>query len=113
MTMKFDGLWNIQEHIIKMTNIAVRLKILDMIVDDSFMVQFILNLLPSKFKTFQINYNIIKDKWDVNELIEKLIQEENRPQNLEGHFVNLVQRPSKGLRLKAKNFKKKKEPIKE
>ena len=56
-----------------MTNIAVRLKTLDMIVDDSFMVQFILNSLPSEYEAFQINYNTMKDKWDVNELSRMLI----------------------------------------
>ena len=57
MTMKFVGLWSMQEHTIRITNIVARLKTLDMIVGDSFMVQFILNSLPSKYRTFQINYN--------------------------------------------------------
>nr|KYP72721.1 hypothetical protein KK1_005321 [Cajanus cajan] len=47
-TIKFDGLRSMQEHTIEMTNIAARLKSLGMVVDDSFMVQFILNSLPSE-----------------------------------------------------------------
>ena len=70
------------------------------------MVQFILNSLPSEYGAFQINYNTMKDKWDVNELIGKLIQEENRLKNLSGrHSVNLVQEAGKALKPRAKNFK--------
>ena len=68
-----------------MTNIASRLKTLGMAVDDSFLVQFILNSLPSEYGAFQINYNTIKDKWDVNELTGKLIQKENRLKNMGSH----------------------------
>ncbi|XP_020228624.1 uncharacterized protein LOC109809660 [Cajanus cajan] len=106
-TIKFDGLRSMQEHTIEMTNIAARLKSLGMVVDDSFMVQFILNSLPSEYGAFQINYNTMKEKWDVNELIGKLIQEENRLKNSNGHSVNLVQGAGKVLKPKAKNFKKK------
>jgi len=36
-----------------------------MAVDENFLVQFILNSLPSEYGPFQMNYNIMKDKWDV------------------------------------------------
>ena len=107
-TMKFDGSRSMQEHTIEMTNIAARLKTLGMAVDDSFLVQFILNSLPSEYGAFQINYNTIKDKWDVNELTGKLIQEENRLKNMGSHTVNLtVQGANRALKPKSKKFKKK------
>ncbi|CAD5168108.1 unnamed protein product [Musa acuminata subsp. malaccensis] len=37
-------------------------------VDESFLMQFILNSLPSQFGPFKIHYNTNKDKWDLNEL---------------------------------------------
>ena len=46
---------------------------LGMKVEDSFLVQFIMNSLPPEYGPFQINYNTMKDKWDVNELASKLI----------------------------------------
>ncbi|XP_019236491.1 PREDICTED: uncharacterized protein LOC109222002 [Nicotiana attenuata] len=61
-TMKFDGSGSMQNHIIKMTNITTRLQTLGMKVDDSFLVQFIMNLLPPEYGPSQINYNTIKDK---------------------------------------------------
>ena len=89
-TMKYDGSHSMQQHVLDMTNIAVRLKTLGMTVDDSFLVQFILNSLPQEYGPFQINYNTIKDKWDVNELASKLTQEETRLKAQGVHSVNLV-----------------------
>ena len=45
-TMKYDGSRSMQQHVLDMTNIAARLKTLGMTMDDSFLVQFILNSVP-------------------------------------------------------------------
>nr|XP_016498124.1 PREDICTED: uncharacterized protein LOC107816891 [Nicotiana tabacum] len=108
-TMKFDGSRSMQNHIIEMTNIAARLQTLGMKVDDSFLVQFILNSLPPEYGPFQINYNTIKDKWNVSELSSMLTQEESRLKKQGNHSINLmVQGAGKGLKVKANKFKKKK-----
>jgi len=67
-TMKFDGSRTMHEHVIEMTNIAARLKFLEMAVDESFLVQFILNSLSSEYDPFQM-----KDKWNVHELHSMLV----------------------------------------
>ncbi|XP_049364751.1 uncharacterized protein LOC125829588 [Solanum verrucosum] len=77
-TMKVDGSRSMQNHIIEMTNIAERLSTLGMKVDDTFLVQFILNSLPLEYGPFQISYNTIKDKWNVSELSSMLTQEKSR-----------------------------------
>nr|XP_009769748.1 PREDICTED: uncharacterized protein LOC104220557 [Nicotiana sylvestris] len=77
-TMKSDGSRSMQNHIIEMTDIASRLQTLGMKVDDSFLIQFILNSLPPEYEPFQINYNIIKGKRNVSELSSMLTQEESR-----------------------------------
>jgi len=48
------------EHVIKMTNIATTLKSLEMAVDENFLVQFIMNSLPTQYGLFQMNYNTTK-----------------------------------------------------
>lgn len=48
-TIKFTETVSMQTHIIEMTNIITRLKTLGMVVDDSFLVQFILNSLPPRY----------------------------------------------------------------
>ncbi|XP_012831506.1 PREDICTED: uncharacterized protein LOC105952491 [Erythranthe guttata] len=77
-TMKYDGDKGIQEHILNMTDKAAKLGALGMKVEESFLVQFILNSLPSKFGPFKIHYNTKKDKWNLNELTSMFIQEEVR-----------------------------------
>ncbi|XP_047257556.1 uncharacterized protein LOC124889631 [Capsicum annuum] len=71
-TMKFDGSRTMHEHVIEMTNIAARLKSLGMKVEQNFLVQFIINSLPSEYGPFQMNYNTMKDKWNMHELNERL-----------------------------------------
>ena len=51
-TMKFAGSRTMHEHVIEMTNIVTRLKTLGMAVDEGFLVQFILNSLPSEYGLF-------------------------------------------------------------
>ncbi|XP_049368990.1 uncharacterized protein LOC125833884 [Solanum verrucosum] len=108
-TMKFDGSCSMQNHIIEITNIAARLRTLGMKVDDTFLVQFILNSLPLEYGPFQIYYNTIKDKWDISELSSMLTQVESRLKKQGGHSINLMgQGAGKGLKMKANKFKKKK-----
>ena len=110
-TMKYDGSKGMQDHIIEMTNIAARLKSLGLAVEDSFLVQFMLNSLPPEYGPFQINYNTIKDKWDVNELAGRLVQEEMRLKSQGNLTVNLVgQGAGKKMKVKANKFKKNKRP---
>ncbi|GJX48932.1 retrovirus-related pol polyprotein from transposon TNT 1-94 [Tanacetum coccineum] len=67
-SMKFDGSKSMQQHVLDMTNTTARLKTLGMNVDDSFLVQFIMNSLPPEYGPFHINYNTLKDKWNIDEL---------------------------------------------
>lgn len=89
-TKKFDGTRGMREHVLEMTNVAAKLKTLGMSVDESFLVQFILNSLPPQYGPFQINYNTIKDKWNVDELSNMLVQEEGRLKQQGDHSIHLV-----------------------
>ena len=61
-TMKFDGSRTMHEHVIEMTNVAARLKSLVMEVEQNYLVQFIINSIPSEYGPFQMKYNTMKDK---------------------------------------------------
>jgi hypothetical protein len=75
-------------------------------VDEFFLVQFILNSLPSQYGPFQIHYNTIKDKWNVNELANMLVQEEARLKQQGHHSVHLVSHGAKKKWKKPKKGKK-------
>ncbi|KAG8652034.1 hypothetical protein MANES_06G047550v8 [Manihot esculenta] len=79
-----------------------------MTVDDSFLLQITMNSLPTKYETFHINYNALKDRWNIDELSSKLIQEVARLKKQRVHSINLVEQGAgKKVKPKAKNFKKK------
>ena len=102
-TMKYDGKKGIQQHILNMTKKAANLKALGMGMDESFLVQVVLNSLPSQFAPFKIHYNTNKDQWNLNELTSKCIQEEVKLRQ-EGH--NLVFALTHGDTKKKGKFKK-------
>ena len=74
-TMKYDGKKGSQQHILNMTEKAAKLKALGMGMDESFLVQFVLNSLSSQFAPFKIHYNTNSDQWNLNELTSKCIQQ--------------------------------------
>ena len=89
-TINFDGSRTMYEHVIEMTNIATRLKTLEMIVNKNFLLQFILNSLSFEYGLFQMIYNTMKDKLNVHELNNMLVQEETRVKKKESHLVHYV-----------------------
>jgi hypothetical protein len=73
-----------------MTNLDAPLNTLEMKDDGFFLAQFILNSLPPQYGPFQIHYNTIKDKWNVNELVGMLNQEEARLKQHGQHSVHFI-----------------------
>ena len=103
-TMKFDGSRTMHEHVIGMINVAARLKSLVMEVEQNYLVQFIINSIPSEYGPFQMNYNTMKDKQNVHELHIMLVQEEVSLKNQGTHSINPVSH--QGVGKKGKNMLK-------
>jgi len=59
---KFDWTQPIHDHVTEMANMVAKLNSIGMVMNESFLVQFIMNSLPTKFGQFQVNYNTIKEK---------------------------------------------------
>nr|XP_043614323.1 uncharacterized protein LOC122586392 [Erigeron canadensis] len=78
LTLKYDGSSGVREHIMKMSDMANKLKTLEMEVSDNFLVHFIMTSLLAQFDAFKINYNAQKDKWKMSKLIAMCQQEEDR-----------------------------------
>ncbi|XP_070681652.1 uncharacterized protein [Malus domestica] len=89
-SIKFDGVGSVREHILKMADLALKLKDLEVVVTDQFLVHMALNSLPAKYGQLKVSYNTSKDKWGIDELISMCAQEEDRlktDKNAEVHFV--------------------------
>jgi hypothetical protein len=74
---KYTG-GGVRDHILKMSNITARLKPLDLAIKDDFLIYLIFNSLLKEFKTFEVNYNSINDKWTLEKFIAMCVQEEER-----------------------------------
>jgi hypothetical protein len=66
----------VRNHILKMSNIAAKLKPLDLAIKDDFLIYLIFNSLPKEFKTFKVNYNSMNDKWTLKKFIAMCVQKE-------------------------------------
>jgi hypothetical protein len=88
----FDSSKNVCEHIMEMRDIAAQLKFLEVEISDFFLVHLILISLPSKYGPFKISYNIHKDNWSINELLNMCVQEKERLKHDKPKSVHLVAR---------------------
>jgi hypothetical protein len=69
------GVW---AHILRMSNVAARLKPIDLAIKDDFLIYLIFNSLLKEFETFEVNYNSMNDKWTLEKFIAMCVQEEKR-----------------------------------
>jgi hypothetical protein len=52
----------VRDHILRMSNVAARLKLLYLAIKDGFSIYLIFNSLLKEFDTFEVNYNSMNDK---------------------------------------------------
>jgi molybdopterin converting factor small subunit len=69
---------SVRDHILRMSNVAARLKPLDLAIKDGFLIYLIFNSLLKEFETFEVNYNSMNDKWTLEKFIAMCVQEEER-----------------------------------
>ena len=73
-----------------MMNLAAKLNSMGMNVDEPLFMQFVMLSLPPKFGLFQVNYNTLKDKWNIQDAKAMLIQEEGRLKKNGVHSTHLM-----------------------
>jgi hypothetical protein len=78
----------VREHILKMSNMASKLKPMDMGLKDEFLVHLVMSSLPKKFEAFEINYNSQLENWGIEKLIAMRVQEEERIKDARGDLIN-------------------------
>ena len=93
----------IREHILKMSNTALKLKPMDLGLKDEFLIHLVFASLTKEYETFVVNYNMQSDKWGIEKLIAICVQEEERLKSLQGDSANL-------MKDKKKNFNKNTKP---
>ncbi len=96
----------VTDHILRMSNIASKLKPMDLGISDDFLVHLVIASLPKLFDNFVVNYNISPEKWNFEKLIANCVQEEQRIMESNSGSINYVKdnkkRNNKSPSLKAK-----------
>ena len=80
----------IREHILRMSNLASKLKPMDLALKKEFLIHLIFASLPKEFDTFVVNYNIQPKKWDMKRLMAMCVQEKERMKAANGGSINYV-----------------------
>ncbi|VVA40474.1 PREDICTED: UBN2 domain-containing, partial [Prunus dulcis] len=89
---KYNGERCVRTHILNMLEIGNKLKALKVNVDETMMVHFAINSLPSTFKHLRSTYVAQKEKWTVTDLISICVQEEQNMKKDKGEEkINMVQ----------------------
>jgi hypothetical protein len=89
----------VRDHILRMSNVAARLKPLDLAIKDGFLIYMIFNSLPKELETFEVNYNSMNDKWTLKKFIAMCVQEEERiKRNNGGDSVNMAKYHQKRIK---------------
>jgi hypothetical protein len=78
INIRYDVNGNVRDHIMEIVNIAAKLKDLKMSVFNGFVAHFIIRSLPQDYEAFNVNYNILKEKWPLSDLITMCVQEQER-----------------------------------
>ena len=72
-----------------MSNLASKLKPMDLPLKEEFLIHLIFAFLPKEFDTFVVNYNIQPEKWDLERLMAMCVQEE-RMKATNGGTINYL-----------------------
>ena len=73
-----------------MVNLEAKLNSMGMEVSEFFLVQFILNSLPTEFGQFQVKYNTLREKWNFQEIKAMLFREEGRLKKMKDNSIHLI-----------------------
>nr|AAM01011.1 Putative retroelement [Oryza sativa Japonica Group]AAN04198.1 Putative retroelement [Oryza sativa Japonica Group]AAP52319.1 retrotransposon protein, putative, Ty1-copia subclass [Oryza sativa Japonica Group] len=89
VTERYHG-GGVKDHILRMSDMASKLKPMDLGISDAFLVHLVMTSLPKNFDNFVVNYKISPEKWNLEELISNCVQEEERIKETNGASNNLV-----------------------
>jgi hypothetical protein len=93
VTEKYTGgAHGIREHILRMSNMASKLKLMDADLElkPALLVHLVMASLSKEFDNFVINYNMSPDKWDLDKMIAMCVQEEDRLKASNSGSINYV-----------------------
>ena len=101
--MKYDGTAGVRDYVLRMVDLKTKLQALNVSIHDAFIVHQALNTLPPDFGIIKTNYNSQDETWSVNDLIARVVAEEEKLKKEKGHLALYVSSSHKRKNKKSRN----------
>ena len=88
--MKYDGTAGVRDYVLRMVDLKTKLQDLNVSIPDACIVHQALNTLPPDFGIIKTNYNSQDENWSVNDLIARVVAEEEKLKKEKGHLALYV-----------------------
>jgi hypothetical protein len=89
-TTTYDGTTGVREHVMRMTNLAMRLRDMKVDIPDSYLVWLILESLPDQFSALKTSYNVVKGEWGLDEMTAIVVQQEEMMRKSKTESAHMV-----------------------
>ena len=103
LNMKYDGTAGVRDYILRMVDLNTKLQALNVSIPDACIVHQALNTLPPDFGIIKTNYNSQDETWSVNDLIARVVAEEEKLKKEKGHLALYVSSSHKRKNKKSRN----------
>ena len=101
--MKYDGSAGVRDYVLRMVNLQTKIQALNVSIPDACIVHQALNTLPPDFSIIKTNYNSQDETWSVNDLIARVVAEEEKLKKEKGHLALYVSSSHKRKTKKSRN----------
>ena len=101
--MKYDGTAGVRDYVLRMVDLKTKLQALNVSIPDACIVHQALNTLPLDFGIIKTNYNSQDETWSVNDLIARVVAEEEKLKKEKGHLALYVSSSHKRKNKKSRN----------
>ena len=101
--MKYDGSAGVRDYVLRMVNLQTKFQALNVSILDACIVHQALNTLPPDFGIIKTNYNSQDETWSVNDLIARVVAEEEKLKKEKGHLALYVSSSHKRKNKKSRN----------
>jgi hypothetical protein len=90
----------VRDHILRMSNVAARLKPLDLVIKDEFLIYLIFTSLTKEFESFEVSCNSMNEKWTLEKFMAMCVKEERiKRNNSDVDSVNMAKHNNKKMNL--------------
>ena len=101
--MKYDGTAGVRDYVLRMVDLKTKLQALNVSISDAYIVHQALNTLPPDFGIIKTNYNSQDETWSVNDLIARVVAEEEKLKKEKGNLALYVSSSHKRKNKKSRN----------